>query len=142
MMMLARRDREWFLAAFADHINGCNLSSPGVPMSQREKFHEWNGIWVQSHADVEDLELFEELYVRVDGERLRVYPWTGWKRGTSDPLLVCLMDLGTVSSGSPGEAERRVQSLVQQGWDYKAREGALRAVHVDDLEKIPLRRNP
>lgn len=133
-MILARRKDDWFLAAAAPHIRGCNLSMPAKPKHDSEYFHLWNGIiYVWSHAPLDGITFYPEL--RYKG--MKVCPWNGWQPGTSEPIL-------NVMTGSyyayPGEsrelAEARKRELLAEGWYDGGRDGMAGYVHVDKLEKI------
>lgn len=162
-MILAKRDSDWFLAAFAPHIRGCNLSINHRPQTRLSAFHEYRpGIWVQSHAPLDGITFYPEL--RWNGIKVRP---ERWDQEAEEPILLCIIYLPDTNeiveamtgvtmetileiekSGDRerwGELVRDNQkagkefreSLVESGWgigmDLSMYE---RYVHVDELEKI------
>ncbi len=79
---------------------------------------------------------YPEIYYRLGDERYRVYPWNRWCRDSTEPVLRCLIDHGLISEGGMAETERRIKTLINDGWQWDQRVGGIKYVHVDDLEKI------
>lgn len=160
--VLAQRDGEWFLAAFAKHLNGCNLSTPREPVLQREKFHLWRGqLYVQSHASLQGITFYPELYYH----GMKVWP-QGWGEDTAEPILHCLVLLNpedverTPYFDGPSAkqihatkdrdrdewirllalrqkgVEQLIERLIADGWEQPGRGEFTRLVHIDDLDKI------
>lgn len=160
--LLARRDGEWFLAAFAKHLNGCNLSTPHEPISQREKFHLWRGqTYVQSHAPVNGVTFYPNIYYH----GLRVW-LEGWVPNTPDPVFYCrivpeiedverspyysgpsLAQVNQAKDRNRDEWARLLaqrekgyedlfQRLVEDGWARPGIDEFTRMVHIDELDKI------
>jgi hypothetical protein len=132
-MVLARRNDDWLLAAFAPHLNGCNLSINREPSTGKELFHLWRGpIRVQSHAPLDGVIFYPELRYR----GYQVILIGGWSFETSEPILKCFIDLSLIRIGTQENIDKRVQELVDDGWAWDPREGAVKDLHVDELEKI------
>jgi hypothetical protein len=136
-MILARRKGEWFLAAFAAHINGCNLSINKRPCHDAEKFHLWNQrIFVWRHAPIEGVTFYPTLRYR----GIPVLVFHGWHPDSEEPLLSVLMAQRPYRSpDEPYEAVRqRWEQLISEGWEDGGRDGMAGYVHVEDpeLEKI------
>lgn len=87
--------------------------------------------WTKFVPDMATLIFYPSLFFR----DYQVIPWNGWHPTSEEPLLQCFIDLGEIHRGEPGEGEHRIQELIDDGWQYNAREGALKYVHVDELEK-------
>jgi hypothetical protein len=134
--ILAERGGQFFLAAFAEHLRGCNLSTPEKPRLDADKYHLWQDrIWVWSHAWPGDIVFFPEIRYR----GCKVYPW-GWQETAHEPMLQIFSD--DIDASKYFKANPQVntsdlrRALIADGWDWDAREGGLKYVHVDELEKI------
>ena len=69
----------------------------------------------------------------------KVYPW-GWHPTAREPILKIFADDIDASKyfiGNPlvNTSDLR-RALIADGWDWDAREGGFKYVHVDELEKI------
>lgn len=134
-MVLAKRRDEWFLAAFAPHIKGCNLSTNRKPLHKRDQFHHWRGnVFVQSHAPLDDIVFYPELLYH----GYRVYPeW--WDSDRHEPLIHCVT--GSDSWRRPIRTEADLHEMIAElkadGWEYNPKDqDARRYIHVDELEKV------
>lgn len=129
-LVLAQKDDHWFLAAFAAHIQGCNLSTTLLPFDNRDRFAKhFSGVFVRSNAPLEGITFYPRLRFR--GQI--VVPW-GWKPDTSEPILHVFMD--SLEFPKVGDTGATIAQLERQGWgNVDPREGAFRYVHVDELEK-------
>ena len=130
--VLASRDGEWYLAAFAPHIEGCNLSTVVEPRSQSDKFHRWRDkIYVQRHAPLDGVTFYPELY----WQEYRVQPLS-WNTEMSEPALVCQLDLAQLA----GEGEHAVSALVDEllaaGWTRPDRSLMQSPIKLADLQMI------
>ncbi len=160
-MLLAKRNDAWFLAAFAPHIRGCNLSTNQKPRHSANRFHLWQGrIWVQSESPLDSITFYPE--VRYWG--MVVHP-EQWHPESGEPLLHCRLmgneihrmtdppervEAAAVAGRSESDRQRWLQlveeakararelrtRLVDDGWLDQAGEGLVKYVRVDDLEKI------
>lgn len=88
--------------------------------------------WWQRYIDsIADITFFPEIRYR----GFRVYP-QGWHYESSEPLLKCYMDHSEISAGGWDATKERMCALIEDGWQWDQREGGIKYVHVDDLEKI------
>lgn len=76
------------------------------------------------------------FYPEIRWKGRRVHVWNGWDPNSSEPMLQCLLDLGELGAASASDAEVKVQELIEEGWSWNWREGGLKYIHVNDLEKI------
>jgi len=160
--LLIKRNNEWFLAAFAPHLRGCNLSTNQKPRLGANKFHLWHEqIWVQSEAPLDGVTFYPEL--RYKG--LPVTP-IAWSAESTEPILRVhsMPDAYAVETSSyfPGgptmkeilAAEHRDRDLwrrllrereaaalrvhramLEDGWEQAGKSEWQRWCHVDELEK-------
>jgi len=130
MMVLAQRKGQWMLAAFAPHLNGCNLSTNARPWHDADRFHLWQGkTYVWSNAPIAGVTFYPEI--RYKG--MRVYPMC-WKRDTEEPILQLMGSSG--GPGYPANAGPGFDEMLKaEGWQPQAGDPMLGFVHVDDLEK-------
>lgn len=138
-MILAMRDGEWFLAAFAPHIQGCNLSSVREPIAQRDKFHLWRDlIYVQSHAPLDGIIFYPDLFYH----GLSVAPQM-WHTETIEPILCCqampqegdLDDPYFVTLLKDSQRDHYGNRLLADGWTRTDKFVYEKYIHIDDLEK-------
>jgi len=123
---------EWFLAAFAPHIRGCNLSTAHRPTNDTDRFHLWQGqIWVWSHAPLDGITFYPEVYYH----GVQVFP-QHWHPESNEPRVACHMPLNVRPGETAEQSRARRQTLLDEGWAYSAWEGLARYVHVDELQKI------
>lgn len=131
-MVLASRSGEWYLAAFAKHLQGCNLSTTVRPAVNRDAFHLWqNSVWVWSNAPIAGITFYPQL-------RWHGFPVTpiSWAKGATEPMLRCSIGPLTQKDIPPG-IERFTDYLRAHGWAWSVRDFmGERTVHVDELEKI------
>ena len=59
-----------------------------------------------------------------------------WESETPEPLLVCLIADVHIYRGPLDKSEQRLRELEARGWRYSPRNGAIKALHVDEIEKI------
>lgn len=130
--VLAQRDGEWFLAAFAPHIRGCNLSTVQRPARNADLFHLWRGTtYVQSNAPLDGLVFYPCPRYR----GMRVYP-EGWKVVGSEPQLQVLLMYDEVSGGGEEATRARVEALESDGWVFNGDDGGRRSVRLCELERV------
>jgi hypothetical protein len=131
-MMLARRHDEWYLAAFAAHIAGCNLSTTRKPRHDTSEFHLWRDkVWVWSNAPTNGVLFFPRLL----WNRRTVTP-VYWHQESTEPLLLCRMETHDLGARNEKEYQQMAKEMRTLGWDWDLREGGHKYIHVDDLEKI------
>lgn len=135
--VLANRDGEWFLAAFAPHLSECNLSTPIQPVHNSELFHIWKeSIYVQSHASLDRIVFYPEVLYR----GIRVWP-SHWDLKSSELMVSCRMMPDDVDQlklfGCETPDYTTFHALMtNDGWRWDMRDGGVRYIHINDLEKI------
>ena len=137
-MIVAQRDGEWFLAAFAPHLKGCNLSTPFEPRSHRQCFHLWNNeLWVQSNAPLTGIRFFPKARWR--GTRLFVAMWS-WGQADPRPHVGCSVNLLEIDQerwfGRTGlQYAELIEPCAKLGWRVDLLDAAVYgAVPIDELE--------
>lgn len=110
-MILARRDGEWILAAFAPHLRRCNLSTPREPKRPELCLLWKETIYVQSRAPLDGLAFFPRLLFR----GMRVFP-EQWDTNKDILRLHVFLMYGQLS-GQDGEqgTMARVAHLSKEG---------------------------
>ncbi len=91
--------------------------------------------WESSTRWTDELRLFPEI--RYHG--CKVYPY-GWHTTAREPMLQIFaddIDASKYFKANPlANTTDLRRALIADGWDWDAREGGFKYVHVDELEKI------
>jgi|WetSurMetagenome_2_1015567.scaffolds.fasta_scaffold858665_1 hypothetical protein len=129
-LVLAQLENEWFLAAFAPHLRGCNLSAPRQPRHNGERFQlTARGNYLWSEAPLDAVTFYPQLRYKGCGAAPVM-----WRQDSAEPVLYC--EIGTPPAWPPQERDAKIAELEGEGWKWDRRDMIGRGyVHVDDLEK-------
>ncbi len=137
-MIIAKRNDQFFLAAFASHLRGCNLSSPDKPKIESEKFHLLDGrFWVWSHAPLVGTRFFPKAYWH--GTPVWI---TAWCVHTPDARVQCEVMANEINQeawfGRRYKSSLEWAPLARElGWGYDFNDMiATRYCTIDELDLV------
>ena len=125
--ILCYYNMRWYLSHRGSNgSKTCSLSC-GKMMSHEPGFIAVNNYLGKQLSSIDGVTFYPELRYKW----FRVYPWiSGWKSDSQEPVLQCWVDHNAAVN------DIAVEALKEDGWSCSPREGCVKYLHVDELEKI------